>query len=118
MNYSIQYVSAGLSGAAHDGRTFETFTEANRYRHRYDSAAFTTVWPTAVDPADCGCTECLIGQYIPLDQANPQHIVDMLFGDLDNHTGDKPEIEIVVGVGTRVFTLPAAAAQQLLEVQP
>ena len=26
-------------------------------------------WPVAIDPAGCGCTECLTGQYVPLERA-------------------------------------------------
>ncbi|MCZ1012049.1 hypothetical protein [Streptomyces lydicus] len=43
--------------------------------------------PTAVDPYGCGCTECLTGEYIPLERATEVHIADMLAGRLRNHTG-------------------------------
>ncbi|MER5891114.1 hypothetical protein ABT160_45500 [Streptomyces sp. NPDC001941] len=41
---------------------------------------------TAVDPPGCGCTECLTGQYAPLDQATAQDIAALLSGQVSNHT--------------------------------
>lgn len=44
--------------------------------------------PTAIDPAGCGCTECLTGQYVPLDQATPTQVLKMRIGQLRNNTGE------------------------------
>ncbi|MEU6712979.1 hypothetical protein ABZ897_15975 [Nonomuraea sp. NPDC046802] len=41
----------------------------------------------AIDPWDCGCTECLLGEYKPLRDATPEDIARMLTGHLGNHTG-------------------------------
>lgn len=41
----------------------------------------------AIDPPGCGCTECILGEYIPIDQADERHIVDMLRGRTQNNTG-------------------------------
>lgn len=43
-------------------------------------------WPIQVDPPGCGCTECIIGQYVPLDQASVTQVADMLEGRLGNGT--------------------------------
>lgn len=41
----------------------------------------------AIDPPDCGCTECITGEYVPLIDATPRQITDMLAGRLGNNTG-------------------------------
>lgn len=41
----------------------------------------------AVDPPGCGCTECLTGEYIPLDQASEEQLVMLLRGELRDNTG-------------------------------
>lgn len=43
--------------------------------------------PVAIDPYGCGCTECIIGEYIPLQEATDAQVLDMLDGRLSNHTG-------------------------------
>jgi hypothetical protein len=49
---------------------------------RYDNA-------TAIDPQGCGCTECLVGEYVPLERATNRQIQRMLKGKLDDHTGER-----------------------------
>lgn len=39
-----------------------------------------------IDPTGCGCTECITGQYVPLDQASSGQIDDMLEGRVGNAT--------------------------------
>lgn len=41
----------------------------------------------AVDPPGCGCTECLTGVYVPLDQATPGQVAAAARGVLGNNTG-------------------------------
>jgi hypothetical protein len=41
----------------------------------------------AVDPPGCGCTECLTGEFVPLEQADPAQIERLLTGMLGNNTG-------------------------------
>ncbi|WP_219505180.1 hypothetical protein [Nonomuraea ceibae] len=43
--------------------------------------------PTAIDPPDCRCTECIVGIYVSLAEATDSQVAAMLRGDLDNHTG-------------------------------
>lgn len=40
----------------------------------------------AIDPPTCGCTECLVGEYMPEAQASREEILEMLHGRLGNHT--------------------------------
>lgn len=35
-----------------------------------------------VDPQGCGCTECLVGEYVPLEDATPRQIRNLIFGTL------------------------------------
>lgn len=42
--------------------------------------------PTAVDPKGCGCTECITGEYVPLELATDQQLQDLISGILENHT--------------------------------
>lgn len=58
---------------------------------------------TAVDPPGCGCTECITGQYVPLDHATPENITALLNGQLRNHTG----VELRI---TAVYALRAEAS--------
>ena len=41
-----------------------------------------------VDPQGCGCTECLVGEYVPLELATPQQIRNLIFGTLADATGE------------------------------
>lgn len=43
--------------------------------------------PIAIDPPGCGCTECITGEYVPLVDATPRQITDMLAGRIGNNTG-------------------------------
>lgn len=43
---------------------------------------------TRIDPERCACTDCLVGDSIPLQLASPRQVLDMLNGDLMNATGD------------------------------
>lgn len=43
--------------------------------------------PLAIDPPNCACTECITGEYVPLIDATPRQITDMLAGRLGNNTG-------------------------------
>lgn len=43
--------------------------------------------PVAVDPPDCGCTECMTGEYVPLSEAKPWHLALLFAGEVRNNTG-------------------------------
>ena len=49
----------------------------------------------AIDPIGCGCTECLIGQYVPLDQATDRQIAMLVLGKLRNNTSTPIAVNIV-----------------------
>ena len=42
-----------------------------------------------IDPPNCRCTECLIGEYVPLDLATGSQILEMLEGHINNATNLK-----------------------------
>ncbi|MFJ9521280.1 hypothetical protein ACIRPK_23895 [Kitasatospora sp. NPDC101801] len=48
----------------------------------------------AIDPADCGCTECIIGEYVPLRYATADQIVRLLKGELGNNTFTEFTVEV------------------------
>lgn len=39
----------------------------------------------AIDPAGCGCTECCTGEYVPLERATDEQLIDLLTGDIENN---------------------------------
>lgn len=53
----------------------------------------------AIDPWDCGCNECMIGEYKPLANATDDDIADLLAGRLRDNTSDD---SLIVGVLYRV----------------
>jgi hypothetical protein len=59
----------------------------------------------AIDPAGCGCTECLTGQYVPLDLATREQVLKMLRGKLRNHTGES--FTITSEYSGRSWTVPS-----------
>lgn len=48
----------------------------------------------AIDPPGCGCTECIIGEYVPLESANDQQVLGLLTGRIDSHLYEGTEVEI------------------------
>lgn len=57
--------------------------------------------PIAIDPPNCGCTECITGEYVPLTDATPRQITDMLAGRLRNNTSLEFTITAVGKFDTR-----------------
>jgi mitochondrial fission protein ELM1 len=53
-----------------------------------------TVRLIAVDPWDCGCTECITGEYVALRFATDENIADLLAGRLANHLNDGTELVV------------------------
>jgi hypothetical protein len=41
----------------------------------------------AIDPYDCGCTECITGEHVPLVDATDAQIARLITGQLMNNTG-------------------------------
>lgn len=63
--------------------------------------------PVAIDPPRCGCTECIAGQYVPLNQATTQEILGLLSGRLRDNTGDDAEFVFVLHCGDSSWRLEA-----------
>lgn len=53
-----------------------------------------TVRLIAVDPWDCGCTECIIGEHVALWSATDENIADLLAGRLRNNLGEGTELVV------------------------
>jgi hypothetical protein len=43
--------------------------------------------PVAIDPPGCGCTKCVTGEYVPLEEASDELLHLMLLGKIKNNTG-------------------------------
>lgn len=56
-----------------------------------------TPWPIAIDPYGCGCTECITGQYVPLEQATDAQLAAMLRGELHDNT-NTGELQITITI--------------------
>lgn len=82
---------------------------------------------TAVDPDGCGCTDCLTGRSVPLNQATPEQIAALVSGRLRDRTETPLTINAAVIVeaaghrwnlpGSTWPDLPAARAAIREEVQ-
>jgi hypothetical protein len=46
------------------------------------------VYATQIDPYGCGCTECLTGEYVPLNRATAEQVFALLAGDISDATGE------------------------------
>lgn len=64
----------------------------------------------AIDPSGCGCTECLSGEYKPLDQATDEDIAALLGGVLSDNTDEYFAItENTLSTQRRGFTIIATS---------
>jgi hypothetical protein len=116
-NYIIRIAHFyGPSEPVYKNTSFKTYMDAVRATTRLDQKKSYEIWPLAVDPAGCACTECLTGEYVPLDQADRQHVADMLLGKIGNHCSVPAEIEVTVGIGSQVFTLTTEQTSSVLSI--
>ncbi len=65
---------------------------------------------TAIDPPGCGCTECLTGEYVPLDQAQGQQILNLFAGRLRDNTDADTDFQVIVSVNRGDYTWTFRAA--------
>lgn len=49
----------------------------------------------AIDPPGCGCTECITGEYVPLNEATEEQITQMLVGKVRNNTAQQLRLNLV-----------------------
>ena len=61
-----------------------------------------------IDPVGCGCTECIVGEYVPLDQATDEQVAAMLRGELSDATGERFDVSVIVTAeySGRTWTFP------------
>lgn len=43
--------------------------------------------PVVIDPPDCGCTGCILGDSVPLSQAQEWQLIKLFTGEASNKTG-------------------------------
>jgi len=55
-----------------------------------------TEGPVAIDPPGCACTECLTGEYVPLDRATDRQVAALLRGEIQDNTGLAFQVLVVV----------------------
>ena len=48
----------------------------------------------AINPYDCGCTECLVGEYVPLHRMDVDHLRAVVMGDLAWHVGYIASVDV------------------------
>lgn len=46
----------------------------------------------AIDPTGCGCTDCIVGTYIPLNAATKDHVQAVMLGMISDNTGTRWDI--------------------------
>ncbi len=62
----------------------------------------------AVDPVGCGCTECLVGEYVPLPDATKENILAVARGELGDNTSQIAHVEyewsgVTITLGPHTF---------------
>lgn len=56
------------------------------YHHRYQGVEHDGRTVIAVDPSGCGCTECITGEYVPLQDATVELLHGIATGRVANNT--------------------------------
>lgn len=52
--------------------------------------------PSAIDPWDCGCTECITGEYVSLRNATDENVADLIAGRIANHLNTGTTLKVVM----------------------
>lgn len=63
-----------------------------------------------IDPANCGCTDCCIGEAVPLSSALDRHVRGLLAGRVRSRIGHDTEVTITIttdNLNETVFVFPA-----------
>lgn len=91
----------------------ETYEQAEQLfsQHELDEGDHFDIYPRAIDPGTCGCTECLIGQSVALEYASEAHLVDLLRGLLLSNLGGT-----TIGVRASIMTHNAFATKTVTGV--
>lgn len=83
----------------------------------------------AIDPTDCGCPECIVGEYVTLNRATTDHIQAMFLGIIGDNTcttwtiTQNDDDTLTVSADDRQFTidhiaLPITVDRYTLDVNP
>lgn len=66
-----------------------------------------------IDPADCGCTDCILGEAKPLSQVTQRDIRKLLQGRLIWRAGSDAELTITVKIVIPVDEIDAKTSDEL-----
>lgn len=73
----------------------------------------------AIDPTGCGCTECLVGEYLPLERVEKDHVLALAKGDLQDNTSEIASVTytnydgVEIYLGGRFYSFPDESFETL-----
>lgn len=74
--------------------------------------------PLAIDPVGCGCTECLVGEYVPIERATSEQVLALAKGEIGDNTSQIAHVQyerdgISIILGHRTFDYPSLGIDDL-----
>ncbi len=83
------------SGARRPLRLYYALTDTGR--EAFNAPDGEPAGPIAIDPYGCNCTECITGEYVPLERASDAQMAALLRGEIRDNT-NTGELQVVVTV--------------------
>lgn len=65
-----------------------------------------------IDPVDCGCTGCIIGEAIPLSRATQRHLAQLVTGELKARCTLEVTVTVDVTMSADVLRQVAGSARE------
>ena len=70
-----------------------------------------------IDPAGCGCTDCIVGEAVPLDRATAHQIKQLLAGKLISRIGSDTTITFMLSVSVPLDDFDADAYRAIKTIR-